>query len=244
MKVWVLLLILSSVLCVSADGLYEMNSVSGCSDTDGEDVLILDNEVVWYADFNKHTGVDSLPAFADHPRCPLGMYEEAVANQQICRQNLKMARTAMKDFPKELDAPYSVTIYTTVNVEIGVQNTLICHVTGFYPAPVNVTWRKNTKKVVEGTSMTVPLSNKDGSFSQTSKLDFVPKGGDVYACNVEHVALTQPFTKFYGSRLSLSIQMWSALNPFWDLQYFCGVGLTVGVLGVAAGIYLFIRGRK
>ncbi|XP_039465056.1 RLA class II histocompatibility antigen, DP alpha-1 chain-like [Oreochromis aureus] len=235
MKVWVLLLVLSSVLCVSADGLYEMNSVSGCSDTDGEDVLILDNEVVWYADFNKHTGVDSLPAFADHPHWQEGMYEEAVANQQICRQNLKMARSAMKDFPKERDAPDSVEIYTIVNVEIGVQNTLICHVTGFYPAPVNVTWNKNTKKVVEGTSITVPLSNKDGTFSQTSKLDFVPKGGDVYVCIVEHVSLTAPLTKIYEV---------DDVEPILGPAIFCGVGLTVGVLGVAAGIYLFIRGRK
>ncbi|XP_031611828.1 RLA class II histocompatibility antigen, DP alpha-1 chain-like isoform X1 [Oreochromis aureus] len=234
MKVWVLLLVLSSVICVSADGLYEMNSVSGCSDTDGEDVLILDDEVVWYTDFNKQKGVDSLPAFADHPSFE-GKYEEAVANQLICRQNLKMARTAMKDFPKRHEAPSSVAIYTTLNVEIGVQNTLICHVTGFYPAPVNVTWNKNTKKVVEGTSITVPLSNKDGTFTQTSKLDFVPKGGDVYACIVEHVALTQPLTKVYAV---------DNAEPILGPAIFCGVGLTVGVLGVAAGIYLFIRGRK
>lgn len=103
------------------------------------------------------------------------------------------------------DAPDSVEIYTIVNVEIGVQNTLICRVTGFYPAPVNVTWSKNTKKVVEGTSITVPLSNKDGSFSQTSKLDFVPKGGDLYACIVEHVALTQPVTKIYGEYIRFSL---------------------------------------
>ncbi|XP_065326060.1 RLA class II histocompatibility antigen, DP alpha-1 chain-like [Pelmatolapia mariae] len=155
MKVWVLLLVLCSVICVSADGLYEMNSVSGCSDTDGEDVLILDDEVVWYADFNKQKGVDSLPAFADHPSFE-GKYEEAVASQLICRQNLKVARMAMKDFPKRHNAPDSVNIYTTLNMELGVQNTLICHVTGFYPAPVNITWTKNTKKVVEGSIFLLP----------------------------------------------------------------------------------------
>ncbi|XP_039464434.1 RLA class II histocompatibility antigen, DP alpha-1 chain-like [Oreochromis aureus] len=234
MKVCVLLIILSSVLCVSADVLHEMNSVSGCSDTDGEDVLILDDEVVWYADFNKQKVVDSLPAFADHPSFE-GKYEEAVANQQICRQNLKVTHTAMKDFPKEHDAPYMVIIYTTLNVEMGVQNTLICHVTGFFPAPVNITWNKNTKNLVEGTSITVPLSNKDGTFSQTSKLDFVPKGGDVYICTVEHVALIQPITKVYAVEDA---------EPILGPAIFCGVGLTVGVLGVAAGIYLFIRGQK
>lgn len=89
-----------------------MNSVSGCSDTDGEDVLILDDEVVWYADFYKQKGVDSLPAFADHPSFE-GKYEEAVANQQVCRQNLKMARTAMKDFPKQHGKHKSSTTQST-----------------------------------------------------------------------------------------------------------------------------------
>ncbi|KAL4009311.1 hypothetical protein ACER0C_003163 [Sarotherodon galilaeus] len=239
MKVLVLLLVLSSVPCVSADGLHETSSVSGCSDSDGEDVLILDDEVVWYADFYYQRGVDSLPAFADHPHWKEGMYEHAVVNKQICRYNLKMARTALKDFPKQRDAPSSVNIYTTLNVEIGVQNSLICHVTGFYPAPVKVTWKKNIKKVVEGTSITVPLSNKDGSFSQTSKLDFVPKGGDVYACIVEHMALTQPITKVYAVE-----DVEPILGPILGPAIFCGVGVTVGVFGVAAGIFLFIRGKK
>ncbi|CAI5657142.1 unnamed protein product [Oreochromis niloticus] len=210
------------------------NWITGCSDTDGEAVVILDDEVVWYAVFNKHTGVDSLPAFADPISSP-GQYEQAVANMQICRQNLKTTRQAMKEVPKELDPPSSLIIYTVLNVELGVQNFLICHVTGFYPAPVNVTWTKNEQKVTEGTNTSVPFPNKDGSFKQTSRLDFIPKQGDVYSCTVEHVALIQPMTKFYAVVNSDLI-----LGP----AMFCGVGLTVGVLGVAAGIFLLIRATE
>ncbi|XP_039465064.1 RLA class II histocompatibility antigen, DP alpha-1 chain-like [Oreochromis aureus] len=234
MEVWVLLLILSSVLCVSADVLYGDNWINGCSDTDGDSVLMLDDEVVWYADFNKQMGVDSLPVFADPMSFP-GFYEEAVADQQVCRYNLKVTRQAMKDVPKELDPPSSLIIYTVLNVELGVQNTLICHVTGFYPAPVNVTWTKNEQKVTEGTNTSVPFPNKDGSFKQTSRLQFIPKQGDVYSCTVEHVALIQPMTKFYAVVNSDLI-----LGP----AMFCGVGLTVGVLGVAAGIFLLIRATE
>uniref|UniRef100_A0A3Q2X700 Rano class II histocompatibility antigen, B alpha chain-like n=1 Tax=Haplochromis burtoni TaxID=8153 RepID=A0A3Q2X700_HAPBU len=197
------------------------NSIIGCSDTDGENVLILDDEAVWYADFNKQTGVNALPAFVDPISFP-GFYEEAVADQQICRQNLMVTRKAMKNFPKELDPPSSMLIYTVLNLELGVQNTLICHVTGFYPAPVNITWTKNEQKVTEGANTSVPFPNKDGSFKQTSRLDFIPKQGDVYSCTVEHV----------NSDLILGPAM------------FCGVGLTVGVLGVAAGIFLLIRGTE
>lgn len=107
-----------------------MNSVSGCSDTVGEDVLILDDEVVWYADFNKQKGVDSLPAFADHPHWQEGMYEEAVANQQICRQNLKVARSAMKDFPKELGKHNSSTTQSTCKEQK--------HVSSLGVNPVNI----------------------------------------------------------------------------------------------------------
>uniref|UniRef100_A0A668TAU4 Ig-like domain-containing protein n=2 Tax=Oreochromis aureus TaxID=47969 RepID=A0A668TAU4_OREAU len=234
MKLWVLLLVLSLVLCVSADDAHGSNSIIGCSDTDGENVLILDDEAIWYADFNKQTGVNSLPAFADPISFPCS-YEEAVAYQEICRQNLMVTRKAMKEFPKELDPPSSLIIYTVLNVELGVQNTLICHVTGFYPAPVNVTWTKNEQKVTEGTNTSIPFPNKDGSFKQTSRLQFIPKQGDVYSCTVEHVALIQPMTKFYAVENSDLI-----LGP----AMFCGVGLTVGVLGVAAGIFLLIRATE
>uniref|UniRef100_A0A3Q4GMT6 Ig-like domain-containing protein n=2 Tax=Neolamprologus brichardi TaxID=32507 RepID=A0A3Q4GMT6_NEOBR len=234
MKVWVLLLVLSSVLCVSADSLHGDNWISGCSDTDGEAVRILDDEAVWYADFNKQKGIYPLPPFVDPITFP-GQYEQAVADQQVCRQNLKTIRQAMKDVPKELDPPSSLIIYTVLNVELRVQNTLICHVTGFYPAPVNITWTKNEQKVTEGANTSVPFPNKDGSFKQTSRLDFIPKQGDVYSCTVEHVALIQPMTKFYAVENTDLI-----LGP----AMFCGVGLTVGVLGVAAGIFLLIRGTE
>uniref|UniRef100_A0A3P8NL00 Ig-like domain-containing protein n=1 Tax=Astatotilapia calliptera TaxID=8154 RepID=A0A3P8NL00_ASTCA len=79
-----------------------------------------------------------------------------------------------------------VLIVTCMYVELGVQNTLICHVTGFYPAPVNITWNKNEQKVTEGTSTSVPFPNKDGSFKQTSRLEFIPKQGDVYSCTKEN----------------------------------------------------------
>ncbi|KAL4009237.1 hypothetical protein ACER0C_003089 [Sarotherodon galilaeus] len=233
MKLWVLLLVLSSVLCVSADALHGDNQINGCSDTDGEAVMIFDDEAVWYADFNKQEEIYPLPPFVD-PIISPGQYEQAVADQQVCRQNLKVTRQAMKDVPKELDPPSSLIIYTVLNVELGVPNILICHVTGFYPAPVNVTWTKN-EQVTEGTSTSVPFPNKDGSFKQTSRLNFIPKQGDVYSCTVEHVALTQPMTKFYAVENSDLI-----LGP----AMFCGVGLTVGVLGVAAGIFLLIRATK
>ncbi|CAI5670291.1 unnamed protein product [Oreochromis niloticus] len=230
----VFLLVFSSVFCVSADVLHESSRIYGCSDQGEGDMITLDGEVAWYADFINHRGVDSLPDFVSHPSFE-GMYDQAVYQKQFCKTDQEKMRRGMKDIPTELDAPYSLIIYTVLNVELGVQNTLICHVTGFYPAPVNVSWTKNEQKVTEGMNTTVPFPNKDGSFRQTSRLDFIPQQGDVYSCTVEHVALTQPMTRIYDVE---------SAEPSVGPSIFCGVGLTVGLLGVAAGTFFLIKGNE
>ncbi len=91
-------------------------------------------------------------------------------------------------------------IYTRDNVELGLKNHLICHVTGFYPAPVKIYWTKNEENVTEGTSINVPFPNKDGSFNQISRLEFIPQLGDIYSCTVKHLALNQPLTRIWGEK--------------------------------------------
>ncbi|XP_067437098.1 RLA class II histocompatibility antigen, DP alpha-1 chain-like [Thunnus thynnus] len=231
MKVWELLLILS---CVSADNQHEDIRIIGCSDSDGEDMFGMEGDEAWYADFKNQRGVDALPDFADHAEFP-GFYEGAVTNQQICKSNLKNSRVGMKDIPPELDPPSSPIIYIRDNVEMGVQNTLICHVSGFFPAPVKVYWTKNGENVTEGTSINVPFPNKDGSFRQSSRLEFIPQQGDMYSCRVTHPALTRPLTRFWDVEVK---------QPGLGPAVFCGLGLTVGLLGVAAGTFFLIKGNE
>ncbi|XP_006809275.1 H-2 class II histocompatibility antigen, A-U alpha chain-like [Neolamprologus brichardi] len=236
MKMKELLLFLSCVLCVSADGQHSDIKIAGCSDSYGEDVYALDGEEIAYADFNKQKEIYPQPPFVD-PMTVTGAYEQAVANQQICRANMQNSRKGMKDFPLERDAPSAVMIYTRDEVEFGEENTLICHVTGFYPAPVNVSWTKNKEKVT-GSSINVPYINKDGTFTQISRLDFTPQLGDTYSCKVEHLALTEPATKFYV--VEASAQPDSGVGP----SVFCGVGLTLGLVGVAVGTFFLIKGNE
>ncbi|XP_040886952.1 H-2 class II histocompatibility antigen, A-Q alpha chain-like [Toxotes jaculatrix] len=235
MKVPELVLVLCCVLCVSADGLHEDFSISGCSETDGEEMYALDGEEWWYADFIKKEGVEPLPSFVDHVSYREGTYEQAVADQETCKYNLKIFSDATKDIPRENDPPSPPMIYTRDHVELGEQNTLICHVTGFYPAPVNVTWTKNQEKVTEGTSINVPFPNTDGSFRQTSRLVFIPQLGDIYSCTVDHPALSQPLTRIWD----VDVQ-----QPGVGPAVFCGLGLTVGLLGVAAGTFFLIKGNE
>uniref|UniRef100_A0A3Q2NSI3 Ig-like domain-containing protein n=1 Tax=Fundulus heteroclitus TaxID=8078 RepID=A0A3Q2NSI3_FUNHE len=178
--------------------LHEDLSINGCSDSDGESMYSLDGEEIWVADFKQEKGVEPQPPFIDHMSYVEGTYEQAVANVQICRSNLKNSRKGMKDLPVEKDGPSSLVIYSRDDVELGEKNILVCHVSGFYPAPVNVSWTKNGQKVTEGTSINVPFPNKDSTFTQISRLDFIPQLGDIYSCSVDHPALTEPLTRIWG----------------------------------------------
>nr|AYN72116.1 MHC class II antigen alpha chain [Oreochromis niloticus] len=237
MKMKELLLFLSYVLCVSADVLHEDLYINACSDSDEEIMFGLDGEEIAYADLNEQKLMYPLPPFTNPFTYREGTYDIVVANLQICRNNLKTRRNAMKDIPLEHDAPSAVMIYTRDDLKFGEKNTLICHVTGFYPAPVNVSWTKNGQ-VTEGSSINVPYPNKDGTFTQISRLQFTPRLGDIYSCTVKHLALTEPETRIYD--VDISAQSDPGVGP----AVFCGVGLTVGLLGVAAGTFFLIKGNE
>uniref|UniRef100_A0A1A8QL25 Ig-like domain-containing protein n=1 Tax=Nothobranchius rachovii TaxID=451742 RepID=A0A1A8QL25_9TELE len=233
-----LLLFLCCVLRVSAEVLHADLAISGCSDSDGERMYTLDGEEIWYADFKKGEGVYPQAPFIDPPiRYEEGVYAQAVADLQVCRSNLDIVLKETKDIPLERDPPSSLIIYPRDDVEPGQENVLLCQTSGFYPAPVNVSWTKNSRKVTEGTGINVPYPNKDGSFTQISRLVFIPKLGDIYSCTVEHVALEEPLTR-----------TWDVLvddpQPGIGPAVFCGVGLTIGLFGVAIGTFFLIKGNE
>ncbi|XP_029942916.1 H-2 class II histocompatibility antigen, E-D alpha chain-like, partial [Salarias fasciatus] len=191
-----LLLFLCCVLRVSADAQHLDLLITGCSDSDREFMFTLDGEEMWHADFDKGEGVDVQPSFIDHVTFP-GGYEFAVGDQHVCRTNLEVLHEVMKDIPLEQDPPSTFIIYPRDDVDLDQKNTLLCHVSGFYPAPVSVSWTKNGRNVSEGTAINQPSPNEDGTFRQTARLDFVPKDGDFYSCSVHHPALKTPMTRIW-----------------------------------------------
>ncbi|XP_034553398.1 HLA class II histocompatibility antigen, DP alpha 1 chain-like [Notolabrus celidotus] len=76
--------------------------------------------------------------------------------------------------------------------------------------------------------------NKDQTFHQFSTLKFTPKEGDFYSCTVEHLALDRPQTRFWEVEIS---------HPSVGADVFCGVGMILGLLGVAAGTFLMVKGH-
>ncbi len=98
--------------------------------------------------------------------------------------------------------PPDASIYSKEDVVLGAENTLICHVTGLFPPPVNVSWTKNNQIVTEGMSLSQYRRNNDGTFNIFSSLKFTPAEGDIYSCTVFHKALASRFeTKTWGEAL-------------------------------------------
>ncbi|CAJ1048340.1 RLA class II histocompatibility antigen%2C DP alpha-1 chain-like [Xyrichtys novacula] len=230
----ILVLVLSCVLGVSADDLHEEIVVTGCTQTFAENMYGLDGEELFFADFEAGNIVDPQPDFMDHFSVR-DAYQGAVGNREVCKHNLEITRKAFKDYKPERDPPSSPIVYPKDQLELGEKNSLVCHVTGFYPPPVTFFWSKNGENVTEGVTKNVPLLNTDGTFSQFSKLEVTTQEGDVYSCSVDHLTLEKPQTRMWEVK---------TVQPGVGPAVFCGLGLTVGLLGVAVGTFFLIKGNE
>ncbi|RAM39503.1 hypothetical protein DOZ52_28930, partial [Enterobacter hormaechei] len=146
-----------------------------------------DGEELFHSDFIRKEGVVTAPDFADSVSFP-GFYEVSVGNIEICKQNLDLDIKVFKPSVEQLDPP-DTSIYSKANVVQDVENTLICHVTGFFPPPVNVSWTKNNQIVSEGMTLSQYRRKNDGTFNIFSALKFTPKEGDIYSCTAYHKSI-------------------------------------------------------
>ncbi|KAG1974106.1 RLA class II histocompatibility antigen, DP alpha-1 chain-like [Pimephales promelas] len=233
MELELALLTLTVLLSTDAQFIHNYFYITGCSGTEEESMLGSDGEEMWHADFIRKMGVNTLPDFADPMSFP-GFYEASVAQQEVCKQNLDVCIKAYNNPPEEMDPP-ETSIYPQNDVEPGVENTLICHVTGFFPPPVNVSWTKNNVMVTEGVSLSQSRPRNDGLFHVFSSLKIIPEHRDIYSCTVNHRALQRPQTKIWG------VGKASAVAPSVGPVLFCGLGMTLALLGMATGICFCIK---
>ncbi|KAG7331980.1 hypothetical protein KOW79_003814 [Hemibagrus wyckioides] len=191
-----ILLTFFTLMCVTDTGAGDKHQhllLTDCSDSDQEFMLGSDGEEMFYADFNKKKVVSMLPPFADPGEFAAG-YEGAEGNMENCKQNLQVITGDFKDKPVPQDAPQS-SIYPKQKIQLGSENTLICHFTRFFPPHVTVRWTKNTVDVTDKSTLSQYYPNKDDTYNQFSHLPFTPQEGDVYTCTVEHKALGTPDTR-------------------------------------------------
>uniref|UniRef100_A0A3B1IXK3 Ig-like domain-containing protein n=1 Tax=Astyanax mexicanus TaxID=7994 RepID=A0A3B1IXK3_ASTMX len=216
-----------SVVCSLSGMLNTDIALVLCSETFGERIYGLDGEEKWHADFRLKKGVMTLPQFADPGYYPEGAYETAVSEIEVCKSNLG---TILYLVNKHINRTSKINI-----VELGSKNTLICYISGFYPARIGVSWTRNNVNVTSEASLSRYYITDDGTFNLVSALSFTPEEGDIYTCTVEHVALDRPQTKTWEVQVEL---------PGVGASVFCGVGLAVGLLGVAVGTFFLVKGNN
>ncbi|KAJ8398366.1 hypothetical protein AAFF_G00426210 [Aldrovandia affinis] len=230
--------VLLGVVCVLAkvEGHID-NQVIACktNDTDAEDELQLDGNEILYVDFKNKEVVFTFPEFIGKGKSDKGRIPKAQAEHQICLNNLNIIVGAEKSPPEEIDPPQS-TIYPRKKVVLGKNNILICFVTNFYPLPVKVKWTKNNAEMKEGVTLSRYYPNSDFTFQQLSTLSITPEEGDIYSCSVEHKGLQEPQTRIWEPEVHKGSNMAATA--------FCGIGLTLGLLGVGVGTFFLIKGNN
>uniref|UniRef100_A0A8C1KYA5 Ig-like domain-containing protein n=1 Tax=Cyprinus carpio TaxID=7962 RepID=A0A8C1KYA5_CYPCA len=185
---------------------HEFWLIEAYGDSDQED-----DEHVAHVDFKEQKEIITLPDFAGQIELP-SLYEDAKKGVSI--------------YP-----PWS-SIYPKSDPQLNVKNTLICHVTRFFPPPVRVLWTKNN------VTLSRDYPNKDGTLNLFSQLSFIPEEGDIYSCFVKHKAL-QLISQIFVSVCS-DVEI---TEPSTGPSVFCGVGLALGLLGLATGA-VFIAKRE
>uniref|UniRef100_A0A8C9VFD4 H-2 class II histocompatibility antigen, A-U alpha chain-like n=1 Tax=Scleropages formosus TaxID=113540 RepID=A0A8C9VFD4_SCLFO len=237
MSFFVFVALLFGALCVCSRVQAHIDiNVVACQtgDVDPEDELELDGDEMLHLDFKTKELVFTMPEFAGRWRAE-GWAQQALANQQVCKNNLDLNAQAEQYPPEEIDLP-QVTVYPRDEVSVGGSNTLICFVNNFFPPPVKVKWTKNEVEVTEGVTLSRYYPNKDFTFTQYSTLPIIPQDGDVYSCTVEHKGLSEPETRLWEPE----IQEVSDIGK----TVYCGVGLTLGLLGVGVGTFFLIKGNN
>ncbi|KAM6188480.1 class II histocompatibility antigen, B-L beta chain-like [Sarcoramphus papa] len=108
---------------------------------------------------------------------------------------------------------------------------LVCYVTGFYPAEIEVKWFKNGREETERVVSTDVIQNGDWTYQVLVMLETTPQRGDSYLCQVEHVSLQHPVT-----------QHWEVQSDAARSKMLTGVGgFVLGLIFLALGLFLYVR---
>ncbi|KAK4805507.1 hypothetical protein QYF61_004446 [Mycteria americana] len=108
---------------------------------------------------------------------------------------------------------------------------LVCAVTGFYPAEIEVKWFKNGQEETERVVSTDVIQNGDWTYQVLVMLETTPQRGDTYTCQVEHVSLQHPVS-----------QHWALQSDAGRSKMLTGVGgFVLGLIFLALGLFLYMR---
>ncbi|XP_047453698.1 H-2 class II histocompatibility antigen, A-U alpha chain-like [Mugil cephalus] len=238
MKLFIAVLMINH-FCAFSQFNHEVKYLIGCFLNGTTEVQFeFDSEEILYVDFENSSVVYTVPRIISedpsHMFENMHVFKNALKAKRFCPAVLGFYVVAEKNPPEVEDPPESI-LYPADEVEAGVENSLICFVNNFFPPVIKVSWTKNSLPVSEGVSLSRFYPNEDQTFYQFSTLTFTPREGDIYSCTVEHTALEKPLTRIWEPELS---------HRGHGLDVYCGVGLIVGFLGVAAGTFFLVKGLQ
>uniref|UniRef100_H2ZU88 Ig-like domain-containing protein n=1 Tax=Latimeria chalumnae TaxID=7897 RepID=H2ZU88_LATCH len=194
----------------------------------------IDEDELVRVDIDKQKMEWRLPEFKGHKIDSL--VEWTRQNIPICEHNLDLLIKRTNGLLGKT-VPPEVTMYPENQVEFGKANILICFMDNFYPPVLNFTWYKNGNQVSEGFYNTDFYSKVNYRFRKFSYLNFTPEVGDIYSCQVEHWGLEEPINKFWEPEEPPSTSEVTG-------TVVCAFGLALGLVGVAVGTVLLIKGMK
>nr|AGA92673.1 MHC class II antigen [Egretta eulophotes]AGA92680.1 MHC class II antigen [Egretta eulophotes] len=146
---------------------------------------------------------------------------------RYCRRNYGVATPSVVDRRVQPE----VEIYPAQSGSLPQTNRLVCYVTGFYPAEIEVKWFKDGQEETERVVSTDVIQNGDWTYQVLVMLETTPQRGDTYMCQVEHASLQQPVTR-----------LWEVQSDAARSKMLTGVGgFVLGLIFLALGLFLYVR---
>lgn len=224
-KLFILSLTFICVLLTDTADCFSFRAIKGCSETEADMSIELNEEPLAYYDYQHERPVVSVPNFL-YPIQFQDLIEQA--HNPNCKQLLNVLNEVYKNSTEHLEPPWT-TIYPRDEVKLNQENDLVCNVESFFPPPVSVWWSRNGVNISNGVTMSSYHRNADGTLGIYSVLSFIPDAGDSYSCTVQHPALDSPQTRTWDVE-----DEDSSVVP---LVVLVG-GLIVGLIMTGIGIYL------
>ncbi|KAJ8362031.1 hypothetical protein AAFF_G00401800 [Aldrovandia affinis] len=109
---------------------------------------------------------------------------------------------------------------------------VVCHVTGFFPRAVTVTWQKNGEDHYDDVEPGNTVPNVDGTFQTTSRLTVKDWQTEDYTCVVQHKSLEKDIVKRVIEEEIRRNQDIETRGPSMGVIIGCVVGVLLFVLAV------------
>lgn len=194
-----------------------------------------DGELIYFFDFDQRKVVavkDWMQSNVDRwnkDGTAESIYQDGI---RVCETNIPIDETWI--LPRRVEP--EITIRPKVSSHMGQSALLTCHVTGFYPSEIEVTWLKNGALVHSGAINTVLLSDGDWTYQVEELLQYHPVSGDTYTCRVEHSSLEKFVDMDWGVQSTTESERTKIIVG--------ALGFVFGLLILLAGVIMKLRNAK